>query len=102
MRHAREAILVGGMLLCGSVFAAGQQALPHELFERLRETESESHRARVQILEAADRCIREAEDFRAYRACEEVERTARKALRERLQPTRDALRQDFRNLRAAR
>lgn len=72
------------------------------LFQRLRVLESESHVARVGILETAEACIQGAADFRAYRACERSEREAREALRESIQPRRKAIRDEFRALRARR
>ncbi|WP_297526976.1 hypothetical protein [Thiohalobacter sp.] len=69
------------------------------LFEARRAIEMESHRARVAILEAADRCIRGAEDFRAYRACEREEAAAREAHREDLKPKLEALRTRWEALR---
>lgn len=69
------------------------------LFEERRAIEMESHRARIGILEAADRCIRGAADFRAYRACEREEAAAREAHREDLKPKLGALRARWEALR---
>ena len=59
----------------------------------------ESHRARIAILEEADRCIRAADDFRAYRACERQEAAAREAHRDALRPRLEALRDRWQALR---
>lgn len=72
------------------------------LFERFKAVESMSHRERVRILEEAERCIRSAQDRRAYRECERREHDARQALREATRKDRQALRAEIEARRAAR
>jgi hypothetical protein len=69
------------------------------LFEQRRALEIRSHAERIRILEEADACIRSAPDFRAYRACEEQEESARQLLRDELRPQLQALRDHWQALR---
>ena len=70
------------------------------LFRERREIEHISHHERIRILQQADACIAQAENWRAYRQCEQQEQAARKALRQRLGPRLQALRERVRALRA--
>ena len=72
------------------------------LFHERREIEHISHHERIRILQQADACIAQAENWRAYRQCERQEQAARKALKERLRPRLQALRERVRALRAER
>ena len=67
------------------------QRFQEENFSALRELESESHQARIQILQQADACIRAASTPEAYRQCEQKERSARLELRELMKTKRQAL-----------
>ncbi len=69
------------------------------LFERFKATESESHHARIRILEQADACIQRAEDRQAYRQCEREEAAARRQTRERTRQQREAIREQAMALR---
>jgi len=69
------------------------------LFERFRATESESHQARIRILQQAESCIRQVRDRKAYRRCEREEGAARRAARERTRTQREAIREEAMALR---
>jgi Ca2+-binding EF-hand superfamily protein len=62
-----------------------------EHFDTLRDMESESHQARIQILQQADACIKAAATTDAYRQCEQQEQAARQALRTSMQSKREGL-----------
>ncbi len=102
----RKRLVPVAMIMSGLVLpmVSGAQPDPawQEVFEERREIESISHRERIRILQEAEDCIREAGDFRAYRACERQEKQAREALRERLRPRLQALQAEVRELRRRR
>ena len=65
-------------------------------YTTLRDMESESHQARIQILQQADACIKAASNPNAYRQCEKNEQGARLELRESMKSRREALMADAR------
>lgn len=67
-----------------------------EFFHKLQKLESESHQQRMGILQQAENCISQAENFREYRKCEQQEKQARQAFRDKHKPKMQALRQEFR------
>ena len=69
------------------------------LFERYKATESESHQARIHILQQAESCIQQAQDRKEYRQCEREEGTARRRARERTRQQREAIREEAMALR---
>jgi len=69
------------------------------LFERFKATESESHQARIHILQQAEACIQQARDRKAYRQCEREEGDARRAARERTRQQREDIREEAMALR---
>ena len=73
-----------------------------ELFERMQQLESESHKKRISILEEAEACIRQARDFREYRECEQQEKQARHAFKQEHKPQKQALREEMRAFRQQR
>lgn len=62
-----------------------------EHFGELRDLESESHQARIRILQQADACIKAAATPEAYRQCERQEQDARQSLRESMKSRREDL-----------
>lgn len=62
-----------------------------EHFGALRDLESESHQARINILQQAEACIKAAATPEIYRRCEQQEQAARSGLRATMQSKRDAL-----------
>jgi len=64
------------------------QRFQTENFAALKEMESDSHQARIQILQQADACIKAATSPDAYRQCEQKEKESRQALRESTQSKR--------------
>ncbi|RMG54197.1 MAG: hypothetical protein D6717_10020 [Gammaproteobacteria bacterium] len=103
MRHIMPLLL---LTLLGTAQASAQPTEPadprRQLFEERRALESISHRERIRILQQADACIQAADSIRAYRACEQEEKAARQALRQRLRPQVQELRARFRALMAGR
>jgi hypothetical protein len=71
------------------------------MFEQRRAIESTSHTGRIRILQEAEACIGGAANYRAFRDCERREAQDRQALRNRLRPDMDALRNQWRAFRAA-
>ena len=96
---ALVAALVAAPLAASAAPPAGPAA--QQLFDKRRALEMRSHAGRIRILEEADQCIREAADFRAYRACEDREEAGRRALRDELRPELEALRREWQALRGA-
>ena len=74
----------------------------HQLFERLKMLEKESHQQRIAILEEAEVCISRAENFREYRKCEQKEKQAREEFKQKHKPKKLAFREDFREFRENR
>lgn len=70
-----------------------------QLFEQKRSAEMTSHQQRIQILQAADGCIRAAATPQAYRACEQTERTQRQAFRAQQKAVNQQLRAQYEQLR---
>jgi hypothetical protein len=69
-----------------------------EILREIKAIESESHRERIRILQAAETCIQQARAFREYRECEWAEQQAREELQDRLRPKRKALRDRIRSV----
>lgn len=70
-----------------------------ELFQQIKAAESDSHQARVRILQDAEACIQAAGTPQEYRVCEQREQAARQAHRAAHEPQRQALRDEIQRLR---
>lgn len=81
-----------------SLITEEQQMQLDELLQRKIDIESQSHLARIVILEDAEVCIQLAETLEMYRECERSENQARADLREELKDDKELLRDDFRAL----
>jgi len=75
-----------------------QQLALEELLQRKVDLESQSHLARIVILEEAEVCIQAVETSQGYLDCEKVEAQERVTLRDELREDKMALRRDFRAL----
>lgn len=83
----------------GQDINAAQRA---QFLNQIKTLESDSHQARIQILQQADACIQAAGTPQAYRACEQQEQAARQAYRDAHQSERQAIRDQVRQLRQQR
>lgn len=57
------------------------KAKKEEMFKNRRDKESNSHQSRIDILNKADNCIKNATTKEAYQECERVERAERQSLK---------------------
>lgn len=70
-----------------------------EMFNRHKTLESESHRARIQLLQEAEACIQASASPHAFRSCERHEREAREAIHNQHRARMEALRAEYRQFR---
>ncbi len=66
------------------------------------EIESQSHQARIAILNRADRCIKAAKTAQDYKNCENMEKQERQANRETVKAQREAFRTQMQQQRPKR
>lgn len=70
-----------------------QQNRQQKMLEMRKNSESQSHHERINILSQAEECIQGASTKEAYRQCEETERNQRKAFKENQQQKREEFRE---------
>ncbi len=91
--------LVGAAIAAEPAQPEHGQKMRQPLFDQMRTLESQSHQGRMQILKEAEGCIQAARTPQTFRACEHTEHAAREALRDSMQPQRQALRDEFQHMR---
>lgn len=74
-----------------------REPLREELLTQRKQLESTSHQERIQILQTADNCIRNANSHQAFRACEDAERSARQSFLEKDRARKEQLKSQFMN-----
>lgn len=101
----KPSIIITGLTLCLVLPASAderQDTQKQQLFERMQTLEKESHQQRITILEQAQACINQAQNFREHRKCKEQEKLARQDFKKNHKLQKQALREDIRKLRRNR
>jgi len=98
----RQPLLALIFIGCTNAVCADPAGQRGQMLEQQKAIESQSHQGRIQVLQQADTCIKDATTREGYRACEEREKAGREALRAQLQPQREAIQQQAQAMRQQR